>query len=302
MASTPPPEETVRLLRRATTLSVAVAVLLAISKAGAWLMTGSVAILASLVDSAMDASASLLTSAAVRYSLVPADNEHRYGHGKSEALAGLGQALFILTSAAFLVLHAVRRILRPEPLADVPIGIAVMALSIAATLALVVYQRRVVKKTQSQAIRGDALHYASDLLTNSGTIAALVLSALGYDRLDPIIAIAIASATVWGALHIGWDTFQVLMDRELPAELQQQIRNIALAHAQVTGVHDLRTRRSGHAKLIQMHLEMDGQITLDRAHQVADDVERAIRDAIPGADVVIHQEPSDLDDERQFLN
>jgi ferrous-iron efflux pump FieF len=176
-----------------------------------------------------------------------------------------------------------------------------MTLSIVVTLTLVLYQRRVVRETQSQAIRGDALHYASDILTNAGTIAALLLSALGYARLDPLIAIAIASATLWGALHIGWETFQVLMDRELPPDLQQQIRDIALSHQQVTGVHDLRTRRSGHAKLIQMHLEMDGKISLDRAHQVADDVERAICAAIPGADVVIHQEPSDLDDERQFL-
>jgi ferrous-iron efflux pump FieF len=300
MASTPPPEETVRLLHRATNLSVAVAVGLALAKTLAWLLTGSVAILASLVDSAMDASASLLTSAAVRYSLIPPDDEHRFGHGKSEALAGLAQALFICASAAFLVVHAVRRVLNPEPLTAVPIGIAVMGLSMAVTFGLVLFQRRVVHATHSHAVRGDSLHYASDLLTNFGTIAALSLSAIGYPKLDPVIAIAIASATVYGALRIGWDTFQVLMDRELPAELQQQIREIALAHAQVTGVHDMRTRQSGHAKLIQMHLEMDGQISLDDAHRVADDVERAIRAAIPGADVVIHQEPSGLDDERQF--
>jgi ferrous-iron efflux pump FieF len=300
MASTPPPEETVRMLRHATTLSLLVATGLALAKAVAWLLTGSVAILASLVDSAMDASASLLTSVAVRYSLVPPDNEHRFGHGKSEALAGLAQALFIIASATFLVVHAVQRFLRPQPLEAVPIGISVMGLSIAATLALVLYQRRVVRVTRSAAIRGDSLHYTSDLLTNLGTIAALGLSQLGYPQLDPLIAIAIAAATVYGALRIGWDTFQVLMDRELPSELQAQIRSIALDHSQVTGVHDLRTRQSGHAKLIQMHLEMDGQISLDDAHRVADDVERAIRAAIPGADVVIHQEPSDLDDERQF--
>jgi ferrous-iron efflux pump FieF len=300
MASTPPPEETVRMLRHATSLSLLVATGLALAKAVAWLLTGSVAILASLVDSAMDAGASLLTSVAVRYSLVPPDNEHRFGHGKSEALAGLAQALFIIASATFLVVHALQRFLRPQPLEAVPIGISVMGLSIAATLALVLYQRRVVRVTRSAAIRGDSLHYASDLLTNLGTIAALGLSQLGYPRLDPLIAIAIASATVYGALRIGWDTFQVLMDRELPSELQAQIRSIALDHSQVTGVHDLRTRQSGHAKLIQMHLEMDGQISLDDAHRVADDVERAIRAAIPGADVVIHQEPSGLDDERQF--
>ncbi|HMI90862.1 MAG TPA: cation diffusion facilitator family transporter [Polyangiales bacterium] len=300
MASTPPPEDTIRMLRRATNLSLGVATGLALAKAAAWLLTGSVAILASLVDSAMDASASLLTALAVRYSLVPADDEHRFGHGKSEALAGLAQALFITASTAFLVVHAVQRFLRPQPLEAVPIGIGVMTVSILATLGLVLYQRRVVRATESAAIRGDSLHYASDLLTNFGTIAALALSRLGFPQLDPLIAIAIASATMYGALRIGWDTFQVLMDRELPVELQQQIRSIALGHTQVTGVHDLRTRQSGHCKLIQMHLEMDGQISLDDAHRVADDVERAIRDAIPGADVVIHQEPSGLDDERQF--
>ena len=302
MASTPPSEETVRLLRRATSVSVAVAASLALAKAGAWLLTGSVAILASLVDSAMDASASLLTSFAVRYSLLPPDDEHRYGHGKSEALAGLAQAAFICASAGFLVLHALQRFVRPEPLQAVPIGIAVMAGSVAVTFALVLFQRHVVQATHSQAIRGDALHYVSDLLTNLGTIAALALSASGYPQLDPLIAIGIACFTVYGALHIGWDTLQVLMDRELAPELQQRIRKIALEHAQVTGVHDMKTRRSGHAKLIQMHLEMDGQISLDDAHRVADDVERAIRAAIPGADVVIHQEPSGIEDERDFNN
>ena len=300
MASTPPPEETVRMLRRATYLSVMVATGLALVKAGAWVLTGSVAILASLVDSAMDASASLLTALAVRYALEPPDEEHRYGHGKSEALAGLAQALFISASAVFLVVHAVRRILRPEPLVAVPLGVAVMAISIAATFGLVLYQRRVVHATHSHAIRGDSLHYVGDLLTNLGTIAALLLSSLGYPQLDPMIAIAIAGATVYGAVRIGWDTLQVLMDRELPPELQQTIRKIALDHAEVTGVHDMKTRQSGHAKLIQMHLEMDGRISLDAAHKIADDVERAIRAAIPGADVVIHQEPSGIQDDREF--
>jgi ferrous-iron efflux pump FieF len=300
MASTPPPEETVRMLERATSLSLIVATGLALAKTGAWLMTGSVAILASLVDSAMDASASLLTALAVRYSLVPADNEHRFGHGKSEALAGLAQALFITASTVFLVVHAVQRFVRPQPLDAVPAGVAVMSISVLATFGLVLYQRRVVRATQSAAVRGDSLHYASDLLTNLGTIAALGLSQLGLPQLDPVIALAIAAVTAYGALHIGWDTFQVLMDRELSGELQAQIRSIALGHAAVTGVHDLRTRQSGHAKLIQMHLEMDGRLSLDDAHRVADDVECAIRAAIPGADVVIHQEPAGLDDERQF--
>jgi ferrous-iron efflux pump FieF len=263
-------------------------------------MTGSVAILASMVDSMMDAGASLITALAVRYSLKPADAEHRFGHGKSEALAGLAQALFISVSAAFIVLHAVDRILHPHALGAVAAGVLVMSGSIALTLALVVFQRRVVRATGSGAIKADALHFVSDLATNLATILALALSGLGVPLLDPIFGIAIAATTVYGALHIGWDTFQVLMDHELPADVQERIRGIALAHAEVLGVHDLRTRQSGQTTLIQMHLEMDGKITLNDAHRISDEVETALRDAFPGADVVIHEDPAGLDETRQF--
>jgi ferrous-iron efflux pump FieF len=138
------------------------------------------------------------------------------------------------------------------------------------------------------------------LATNLATILALALSGLGVPLLDPVFGIAIAATTVYGALHIGWDTFQVLMDHELPADVQERIRGIALAHAEVLGIHDLRTRQSGQTTLIQMHLEMDGKITLDDAHRISDEVETAIRDEFPGADVVIHEDPAGLDETRQF--
>jgi ferrous-iron efflux pump FieF len=300
VAVDPIPDEHARLLRRATSLSVAVALGLACAKLAAWTLSGSISLLASLVDSALDASASLITAIAVRYALKPADEEHRFGHGKSEALAGLAQAVFIAGSAVFLIAHAVSRIVSPRPVEAVPVGIGVMVVSIAATAFLVQYQRRVVKVTGSQAIRGDAMHYVSDIVTNVGTIAALGLAMAGMPLFDAVIGIAIASSITYGAAQIGWDTLQVLMDRELPEELQAQIRRIALSHQSVTGVHDLRTRRSGHAKVIQLHLEMDGRISLHDSHRISDEVERAIREAIPGADVVIHQDPEGIREERGF--
>jgi ferrous-iron efflux pump FieF len=300
VAANPVPDEHARLLRRATGLSVVVALGLACAKLAAWTLSGSISILASLVDSALDASASLITAMAVRYALKPPDEEHRFGHGKSEALAGLAQAVFIATSAVFLIVHAVARIASPRPIEAVPIGVGVMVLSIVATAFLVQYQRQVVKITGSQAIRGDAMHYVSDLVTNVGTIVALGLAAAGAPQFDAVIGVAIAGSITYGAAQIGWDTLQVLMDRELPEALQGQIRRIALAHESVTGVHDLRTRRSGHAKVIQFHLEMDGRISLHDSHRISDEVERAILEAIPGADVVIHQDPEGVREEQRF--
>lgn len=288
------------LLRRATNLSVAAAVGLACAKLAAWMLSGSISILASLVDSTLDASASLITAMAVRYALTPPDEEHRFGHGKSEALAGLAQAVFIATSAVFLIWHAIARIVSPRPIASLPVGIAVMVLSIGVTAFVVQYQRRVVRITGSQAIRADSMHYVSDLVTNLGTMAALGFAAVGMPQLDAVIGVAIAGSITYGAAQIGWDTLQVLMDRELPEALQAQIRRIALEHQSVTGVHDLRTRSSGHAKVIQFHLEMDGRISLHDAHRISDEVERAIREAIPGADVVIHQDPEGLAEDQRF--
>lgn len=294
------PEDRSRLLRRATAASVATAILLAAGKAVAFWVTHSMAMLATLVDSVMDGGASLITAFAVRYSLKPPDAEHRFGHGKSEALAGLAQATFIAASAVFLIWQAIDRFMDPQPLESIPAGIAVMIGSIAVTSLLIVYQRRVVRATGSNAIRADALHYLSDLATNLATVVALVLSAWGLTRLDPVFAIAIAVSTLLGALRIGRDTLSVLMDQELPSEVQERIRTIALGHAQVLGVHDLRTRQSGPTKLIQFHLEMDGSISLHDAHRISDEVERAIRDAFPGSDVVIHEDPAGVPEKRDF--
>src|SRR5262249_42127238 len=149
-------------------------------------------------------------------------------------------------------------------------------------------------------IKADALHFVSDLATNSATLVALVLATRGYTRLDPIFGLGIAAVTLYGATQIGWETFQVLMDHELPGDVQNRIREIALAHGEVEGVHDLRTRKSGPTTLIQLHLEMDGRITLDDAHRISNEVESAIRAEFPGADVLIHEDPAGAPEARRF--
>jgi ferrous-iron efflux pump FieF len=293
-------EQRARLLRRATLASSLTAFALALIKGAAYAFTGSVAVLAALIDSLMDLGASLLLLFAVRYSLRPADDDHRFGHGKSEALAGLAQALFVTASAALLLVQAFERLLHPVALTDVPAGIAVMAASIVVTFALVLYQRHVVRVTGSSAIAGDALHFTTDLATHAAAIAALALAAFGVNWLDPVFAIAIALSTAYAALRIGRDAFAVLMDRELPEEVQERIRTLALAHAEVAGVHDLRTRQSGATKVIQLHLELDGRLALHDAHRISVEVEHAIRSEFPEADVVIHEDPVGLNEAQRF--
>ncbi len=280
-----------RLLKLAATASVTTASVLIIAKLIAWLYTGSVSILASLIDSLMDIAASLINLFAVRYSLMPADDEHRFGHGKAEPLAGLAQATFIAGSAVFLIFYAIDRLKHPQPLETVSVGLIVMIVSIIATLALLKYQHYVIKQTGSTAIRADALHYTTDLITNVSIIIALVLAIYGWGNADAWFAIAIAAYILYSAWQIGIDAFHLLMDRELPAELQEQIINLALSHPGVHGTHDLRTRQSGRTKFIQMHVELDEKISFVQAHNIAEEIENAIKHNVPHAEVIIHQDP-----------
>jgi len=283
-----------RLLKRTAMASVATASVLIIVKFAAWLLTGSVSILASLVDSLMDSMASLINLLAVRWSLQPADAEHRFGHGKAEPLAGLVQAAFISGSAVFLVLHAIDRVRHPGPLEAVSVGIWIMVFSIVMTLGLLFIQRRTIRVTGSTAIRADALHYASDLLTNVGIIVALVLASHGWQRVDPVIAIGVAIYIFVSALRIGHAALQQLMDRELPIDIQQQILNAVRHQPDVLGVHDLRTRQSGQTRFVQLHLELDADLPLAQAHAIADQVDAAIKALLPDAEIIIHQDPVEV--------
>ncbi|MGZ8409640.1 MAG: cation diffusion facilitator family transporter [Hyphomicrobium sp.] len=288
-----------RLKRLAATASVAVATLLIVAKAAAWLTTGSISLLSTLIDSALDLAASLINLVAIRQAAQPPDKEHRFGHGKAEPLAGLAQAGFVCGSAGFVLVHAGERLIRPAPINNTEVGYAVMALSIALTVGLVLYQRFVVRRTGSLAIGADSLHYSADLLTNLSVIVALVLSTqFGWIWADPLTAIAIGVFILSSAWQIIKQSLNLLMDRELPDEDREHIRRIARSHPEVIGIHDLRTRSSGTHLFIQFHLELDGNMTLLDAHTIADQVMSELERVFPDAEVLIHEDPHGVSERR----
>ncbi|HSR63654.1 MAG TPA: cation diffusion facilitator family transporter [Gammaproteobacteria bacterium] len=291
-------EKNARLMKRATYASVITGSLLAAIKLVAYLFTGSVAMLSSLVDSLLDIVASLINLIAVRHSLVPADEEHRFGHGKVESIAGLAQAAFITGSALFIIFEAVNRLVNPGPILHGTFGIVVMIVSIVVTALLVMYQRHVIKKTKSVAINADSLHYFSDLLVNASVIVAIVLSTtLGWTLADPLIAIGIAAFIMYSAWQIAKECLNQLMDRELPDGARENIESIAMSHKEVMDVHHLRTRTSGRDIFIQFHIKMDRSLPLETAHRIAVEVESEIVKAYPNADVIIHQDPDNEKEE-----
>ena len=283
-------------MRRAAIASVAVSLFLVVIKTFAYFASHSVAMLASLADSALDLFASSLNILAIHSALTPADAEHRFGHGKAEPLAGLAQGAFIGASALFLILQSVQRIITPEPLDNSIPALVVMGISIFVTILLVLYQRHVVARTGSLAVEADTTHYASDLATNLGVIAALVLVTwLDWTLADPLIALAVAGVMLFTAFGVGQQSFHQLMDRELPDEDRARILRIARNHPAVRDVHDLKTRAAGLSTFIQLHLALDPAMPLSQAHVISDAVEQALRSAFPGAEVIIHQDPAGLE-------
>ncbi|MCD5971455.1 cation diffusion facilitator family transporter [Pseudomonas quasicaspiana] len=286
--------EHARLLRLATRASLAVASTLIIAKAVAWWLSGSVSLLAGLTDSLLDGAASFLNLLAVHYALRPADDDHRYGHGKAEALSGMAQALFIAVSACLIGFQAVERIQNPEPIGSPGLGIAVMLLSLVLTFALLTFQHKVIKETGSAAIRADSLHYRSDMLLNMGILLALVLAWFGWQQLDAWFGLGISLYILWSAFQIAKETISVLMDQELPTDVSERMLELACSVPGVLGAHDLRTRISGNHWFVQLHLELPGSLTLSVAHALCDQVEAAINSEYPKAEVLVHADPQEV--------
>ncbi|WP_409159914.1 CDF family cation-efflux transporter FieF [Pectobacterium sp. B2J-2] len=280
-----------RLVTLAAVSATAVALVLFIMKVFAWWHTGSVSLLASLVDSLVDVAASLVNLLVVRYSLQPADTEHAFGHGKAESLAALAQSMFISGSALFLILTGLQHSLAPQALHAPEVGVWVTLIALVATLLLVSFQRWVVKRTHSQAVRADMLHYQSDLLMNGAVLVALALSWKGVTRADVLFALGIGGYILYSALRMGYDAVQSLLDRALPDEEHRVIADIIVHWQGIRGAHALRTRRSGQTRFIQLHLELDDALPLVQAHQIADELEQALLKQFPGADIIIHQDP-----------
>lgn len=286
--------EHARLLRLATRASVAVAFILIVAKALAWWLSGSVSMLAGLTDSALDGVTSLLNLLAVHYALRPADDDHRYGHGKAESLAGMAQALFIGGSAVLIALQAFERLQQPVPVEAPWLSVAVIVFSLALTLVLLGLQHRVIRATGSNAVRADSLHYRSDLLLNGSILIALVLAGFGWYQFDAWFGLGIAVYILWSAIQIARESFAVLMDEELPADVSQHMLALACAVPGVVGAHDLRTRISGNHWFVQLHLELPGELTLSVAHGISDQAAAAIHGAYPKAEVLVHADPLEV--------
>jgi ferrous-iron efflux pump FieF len=280
------------LLQSATIAAVLVAAILVLGKAFAYSLTDSLSIKASLIDSLLDGGISIVNFFAIRQALEPADDDHRFGHGKVEALAGLFQSLFIAASSLWLLKEVVNRMTSPEKLIFHPAAVIVMLVASFLTLILIFWQRYVVARTNSIAVAADSLHYKTDLVTNIGVLFSFFLAnKLNAQYIDWIVAILIAIYIFKTSYEIGKTSFDILMDRELPDVIVEQIRAIAWQNTNVRGVHDLRTRSSGQRTFIQMHLDIDGILTLHEAHAIAEEIEQNVIAIFPNADVIIHQDP-----------
>lgn len=284
--------EHIRLTGRAAALSVAVAGVLIVIKAWAWFASGSVAMLASLADSTLDLAASLFTFFALRYAAAPPDREHRFGHGKAESFAGLVQAGLVAVSALFIGIEVIGRLIAPRPIENGFESLLVMLVSIALTAALVMVQTHAVRRTNSVATRGDRLHYAGDLAANLVVMAGIGLGALlAFPRADAIAALLVGAWLVWGALKIGRDAADHLLDRELADAQREQIRALAESDPRIGAVHEMRTRTSGPYIHIQFHADLDPALTLEEAHKIVVAAEERIRAHFPTADIIIHPDP-----------
>ncbi|HSV04730.1 MAG TPA: cation diffusion facilitator family transporter [Phenylobacterium sp.] len=286
------PAETARLTRRVTYYSVGVAAVLVAAKLVVWLLSGSVALLASMADSALDLLASAGTFVAVRYAIHPPDAEHRFGHGKAEAFASLVQAGLVFASAALIGRQAIADLVHPHAVEDSLWAIFVMVLSTALTGLLIAAQTRVLRRAASVAVSGDRAHYAADLASNLVALVGIAAAAwLGVARLDPIAALIVAAILLWGAVNVFRQSSAQLMDRELPESERAEIVRLMTEDPRLIDVHQLRTRASGPYVHMQMHVDLDPELTLEAAHQVIVAAEKRVLAAFPAADIIIHADP-----------
>ena len=267
------------------------AFILVIIKLYAWFITDASSMLASTTDSMLDLFASIMNVVILRYALAPPDDEHKFGHGKAESLAGLVQAAFVMGSALLLIFHGVGRMITPQKVVQTEVGIWVTVVAIVLTLGLVLIQRVVIKKTNSVAISADALHYQSDLFLNVGVLLALFLSKDIWANADGFFTIVVGIYLLWGAGKIIWLSLYHLMDHELTQEEQDTIKAIVNDHEKTHGLHELRTRQAGAVRFIQFDLELDDDLSLLEAHEIGVAIEHEIEAVYSPCEVFIHHEP-----------
>ncbi len=288
-----------RLKKIAVTASVAVSSGLTLLKLAASLYTGSLAVLSSMVDSLSDIFSSLITFVAVKFSSQPANMKHRYGFGKAEALSALVQSAFIAGSGVFVIYEGVSRFISPRPVGDTGVGIAVMVASMAITFALIVFQKYVVRKTASLAVAADSAHYLVDMATNLSIVVSLIaVKIFGVYWVDTLAALFVSAYLLLNAYKIAREAIALLMDKELPEEVRREIFELVNNCGFCRGIHDLRTRDLGGIYMFEFHLELDGNLSLYQAHELTDIFENEVKARFPNSQVIIHQDPAGLEEER----
>jgi len=296
-------EERAKLTTRAAMASIAMAVTLIALKAYAALETSSMAMLGSLADSGLDLVASLVVLLGVRIAAQPADYDHRFGHGKAEALASLVQVILITLSAAFIGFRAVQRLLSGAETAAAELGIGVSVVAMVLTAALITYQRHVVRRTESLAIGTDRLHYSSDLLLNGSVIVALALDQFaGLSGADAVFGLLIALWLLWGAWRASSQALDQLMDKEWPDELRERFLAAAREYPELAGLHDFRTRTSGTHQFAQFHVWVPADWTVKEAHDRLDRVEEMLQQRFPNTEILIHIDPEGQTDRETLLS
>lgn len=284
-----------KLVMLAGMASVSTAITLMVMKFVVWLFSGSATILASLTDSMIDLGASFINLLALRYALTPADKDHRFGHYKAEALASLSQAAFICGSALLLIINGYDRLVKPQEVSYVDIAIYVSIASIVLTLLLTSFQTYVYKATGSEAIAADRFHYISDIGLNISVIISLVLTYMGYDWADGLVAILLGLYIMRSSIHIGKVAINTLLDSSLSTEENNEIMKAILSVDGIDSFHDLRTRRAGPQYYVQCHIVLDKNMPLYRAHILANEAEKNILKLFPDADISLHMEPEEED-------
>ena len=295
--------ERAKLTARAALASIAMAITLIVLKSYAALQTSSMAMLGSLADSGLDLVASLVVLLGVRIAAVPADHDHRFGHGKAEALAALAQVILISLSAVFIGFRAVQRLVSGAQTGEAELGIGVSIIAVALTAALISYQRHVVRRTGSLAIGTDRLHYSSDLLLNGSVIVALALDQFaGLTGADALFGLLIALWLLWGAWSASSHALDQLMDKEWPEDLRDHFLAAARDYPELAGIHDLRTRTSGTHHFAQFHVWVPGDWTVQQAHDSMDRVEEELRARFPATEILIHLDPEGHTDRETLLS
>jgi ferrous-iron efflux pump FieF len=289
------------LIKRAVSASILTSSIIIIAKIIGWYVTDSLTILASLTDSLLDIAVSFINFIAAKYALQPPDDEHRFGHGKAEDLAVFAQSAFFSLSGIFIMVVSIKRLIYPTFIEKSGVGIVIMLFSVFITIALVSYQSYVVRRTRSNIVKADRVHYSMDLFSNIAVIASLYLSTLFNSKIiDPIFALFIAIYIIYNAGKLISSAFNNLMDREFKISEKKKLHKIIMSYSEVKGYHDLKTRHSGRESFIQFHIELDGKMSLYASHEVAEKIEQQIMQIFQEAEIIIHQDPVGIQEKKQF--